>query len=57
MNNNFTISQKRKEFLDDTKPLYYIEFTPSNMSKITDFDYIVFKNFYTHTINILQFSN
>ncbi len=53
----FTISDKKTEFLDDTKPLYYIEVVPHKKSKFNDFDYIVLKNFYTHTINIVQFFN
>jgi hypothetical protein len=54
---NFTISNKKTEFLDESKPLYYIEIVPDKINKFQDFDYIVLKNFYTHTINIVQHSN
>lgn len=54
---NFTISNKKTEFLDESKPLYYIEIIPDKKNKFQDFDYIIIKNFYTHTINIVQHSN
>jgi hypothetical protein len=54
---NFTISNKKTEFLDESKPLYYIEIVPDKKNRFQDFDYIIIKNFYTHTINIVQHSN
>lgn len=52
----YRISEKKIEHLDDVKPLHYIEVTPQNSQEF-DFEIILFKNFYTHMINIVQFSN
>jgi hypothetical protein len=50
-----TISVKKKEFLDDSKPLFNIEVIAED--SFPDFDYILIKNYYTYTINIVQFYN
>jgi len=54
---DYSISEKKIEVLNDdldTKPLFYIEVIPN---ADFDFDYILFKNYYTYFINIIQFAN
>jgi hypothetical protein len=62
MSFNFTtlvykISERRSEYLDDLKPLHFIEITPILNTFAEEFDYILFKNFYASNISIVQFVN
>ena len=57
----YKISQLKKDILDlhNNPFLYYYEITPKNLNDdfAFEFDYILIKNFYTASINILQFQN
>jgi hypothetical protein len=59
VNSYYKISQLKKDILElQNNPfLYYYEITPKIFDDnfAFDFDYILFKNFYTASINILQF--
>jgi hypothetical protein len=52
---NYLISSLKSELLDDTQ-VHFIEVTPKDKF-FQDFDFIVIKNFYSHTVNIVQFAN
>ena len=54
---DYYISDRKRENLDEMKPLFYIEVESSKDEKFKNFDYILIKNYYTHTINIVQFFN
>ncbi len=50
----YKISQVKTEYLDEIK-VYFIEVTSPD-SFLKPFDFIVIKNFYTHTVNIVQYA-
>jgi hypothetical protein len=52
---DYLISPLKSDLLDDTQ-VHFIEVRPKDKF-FQDFDFIVIKNFYSHTVNIVQFAN
>ncbi len=51
---SFQISPVKSQFLDEI-PVYFIE-VRGEENFLPPFDFIIIKNFYTHTVNIVQFA-